>query len=204
MWSGFGLQGSELVLRQLRHMQELRDFEKGIVLRAEEILVSGQDSGVGGKHLSLGGGRQSRKNLLGGGGSGNSVGPVARPVMRVQGSRNILRLGVDGAEDSDGESDGGSSDAATPAPGRALGKGRGFGRGPPKSKLLPRPAPRTTQGDGHNALKDTTQVQDSHQRAGAFSVKGDEGNNTFDNILSVRFCVLVVYRFMRACRRNLQ
>jgi hypothetical protein len=129
---------SELLARQVRHMQELREFEKGIVSRAEDILMSGQDLGSNAKKGLTRSRTASRKFLLPPGGS--SIGPVANPVLRVQGSRNILNI----ESDSDGEEEHGSSDAATPdvAPSRRmLGGGRGFGRSAPNMRQPPSTRP---------------------------------------------------------------
>lgn len=119
-------------------MQELREFEKGIVSRAEDILMSGQDISSTAKKGLTRSRTGSRKFLLPH--IGSSVGPVAMPVMRVQGSRNILSID----NDSDGEGgEHGSGDAAPPPPGdvgaapskRALGAGRGFGRSAPNLRI---------------------------------------------------------------------
>ena len=183
-----GVQASELVSRQLRHMQELRDFEKGIVSRAEEILMSGQDAGGGGKRLGPGGIRQSRKYLLGGGGSGSSVGPVARPVMRVQGSRNILQQEADGDDGSDEDGDRGSSDAATPGPGRRPLPGRGFGRSAPgrraPSRLPPPPASGEVEGEEEEEGDGA-----EHADCVTLDAQSGVGNTSSDNALMVCTCL---------------
>jgi hypothetical protein len=95
---------AEVLTRQLRHMQELREFEKGIVTRAEEILVSGEVPASSmkrlGSHARLLTSRELLKSCSSTSASGITAGPVARPVLRIQGSRNLLNTST---SDSEGE-----------------------------------------------------------------------------------------------------
>eukprot|EP00602_Paraphysomonas_sp_CaronLab_P002468 CAMPEP_0185037280 /NCGR_PEP_ID=MMETSP1103-20130426/31445_1 /TAXON_ID=36769 /ORGANISM="Paraphysomonas bandaiensis, Strain Caron Lab Isolate" /LENGTH=549 /DNA_ID=CAMNT_0027575185 /DNA_START=91 /DNA_END=1737 /DNA_ORIENTATION=+ len=100
---------AEVVTRQLRHMQDLREFEKGLVSRAEEILVTGQQQqqDTHARRLSSASGKNSSRRpsmLKGVVPVGKTVGPVARPVMRIQGSRNLLNCPSDEEYDDEYES----------------------------------------------------------------------------------------------------
>jgi hypothetical protein len=149
-------QASEIVSRQLRHMQELRDFERGIVTRAEEILVSGQGEPRNRRGSRASGRRIDLLKRSGATVEGITAGPVARPVMRIQGSRNLLNTSTSDSDEEDHLSLGEdslpaqdnpmlrtktSTDAATPTPDvpvtpskRVASPGRGFGRGFGKSR----------------------------------------------------------------------
>lgn len=172
---------SELLARQVRHMQELREFEKGIVSRAEDILISGQEISGSSLKKGLSRSRPTSRRLLLPTGGGSSIGPVANPVMRVQGSRNILNIDNDSDEDRE---DGSSSDAATPDVGpapskRVLGGGRGFGRSAPNMRQTAGARPLMKE-----AIKeeDETMRQDSSRSslAGTESVEEYNEDNKSD------------------------
>lgn len=82
-------------------MQELREFEKGIVTRAEEILMSGENPTSLRRRSSNARLVSSRSDLLKNSPVAGAAGPVARPVLRIQGSRNLLNS----TSDSDGEAE---------------------------------------------------------------------------------------------------
>lgn len=144
-------------------MQELREFEKGIVTRAEEILVSGEHPTSMRRRSSNARLLTSRSDLLKNSPmGGNSAGPVARPVMRIQGSRNLLNTSMSDDEDEaeqmemhsnpmlsksnseisidDGPKSGKGS-RASPAPGRGFGRGFGPSSRPSMARLKSNPIP---------------------------------------------------------------
>lgn len=84
-------------------MQELRDFEKGIVTRAEEILVSGETPTSLRRRSSNARLVSSRSDLLKNSPVAGAAGPVARPVLRIQGSRNLLNSTSDTDEEDEAE-----------------------------------------------------------------------------------------------------
>lgn len=86
-------------------MQELREFEKGIVSRAEEILVSGENPSSLRRRSSNARLVSSRSDLLKSSPvSGITAGPVARPVLRIQGSRNLMNASMsDDSEEDEAE-----------------------------------------------------------------------------------------------------
>jgi hypothetical protein len=76
-------------------MQELREFEKGIVSRAEEILVCGENPLSLRRRSSNARLVSNRSDLLKSSPvAGITAGPVARPVLRIQGSRNLLNASM--------------------------------------------------------------------------------------------------------------
>ena len=137
-------------------MQELREFEKGIVTRAEEILVSGEHPTSMRRRSSNTRLLTNRSDLLKSSPvAGITAGPVARPVMRIQGSRNLLNTSTSDEEDeaeqmemqsnpllsksnSEISIDDGSrshkNSRPSPSPGR--GFGRGFGASKPSMSKL--------------------------------------------------------------------
>jgi hypothetical protein len=86
-------------------MQELREFEKGIVSRAEEILVSGENPSALRRRSSNARLVSNRSDLLKNSPvAGITAGPVARPVLRIQGSRNLLNASMsDDSEEDEAE-----------------------------------------------------------------------------------------------------
>lgn len=137
-------------------MQELREFEKGIVTRAEEILVSGEHPTSMRRRSSNARLLTSRSDLLKNSPvSGITAGPVARPVMRIQGSRNLLNTSTSDEEDeaeqmemqsnpmlsksnSEISTDEGSKSLKNPrlSPASGRGFGRGFGANRPSMAKL--------------------------------------------------------------------
>jgi len=150
---------AEVLNRQVRHMQELREFEKGIVTRAEEILVSGEHPTSMRRRSSNARLLTNRSDLLKNSPvAGITAGPVARPVMRIQGSRNLLNTSMSDEDDeaeqmemhsnpmlsksnSEVSMDGHkNSTRASPSPGRGFGRGFGLSR-PSMNKLKSKDTP---------------------------------------------------------------
>jgi hypothetical protein len=146
-------------------MQELREFEKGIVVRAEEILVSGEQPTSMKRRSSnarLLTSRDLLKSSSSASASGITAGPVARPVLRIQGSRNLLNTSMSDSEEEGQEeaeqmemqsnpmgrpelksklsSEADDSNAGKSQRGPRTGPGRGLGRGflrkPSTGKLM--------------------------------------------------------------------